>query len=173
MSREISPDRKSLYTVGLVVSIIGGLMFASTIFSAIANFGDFTDFTGRARSMGFRAFGGMGLLVVGTMLRNLAARGAAGSGLRLDPEGARRDLEPWSRMSGGMTKDALDEMGVDVPKIVDSLTGRDASSSSNVEPTAAGETLEQRLRGLHALYKDGILSEEEYRREKQEILDRE
>jgi hypothetical protein len=28
-------------------------------------------------------------------------------------------------------------------------------------------------RGLHALYKDGILSEEEYRREKQELLDRE
>jgi hypothetical protein len=40
-------------------------------------------------------------------------------------------------------------------------------------PPNAGETLEQRLRSLHALYKHGILSEEEYRREKQEILDRE
>jgi hypothetical protein len=172
MPREISPDRKTLYNVGLVVSIIGGLMFASTFVTFLWHFGDFSgDVVGRMRGNGFRAFGGMGLLIIGTMLRTLAARGPAGSGLRLDPEGARRDLEPWSRMSGGMTKDALDEMGVNVPKIVDALTGRAASNS---EPTAAGgETLEQRLRSLHALYKEGILSEEEYQREKQEILDRE
>jgi hypothetical protein len=170
MSREISPDRKTLYTVGMVVSIIGGLMFASTFVTFLMHFGDFTDFAGRMRSNGFRAFGGMGLLIIGTMLRTLAARGAAGSGLRLDPEGARRDLEPWARLSGGLQKDALDEMGVDVPKIVDALTGRAASNSA---PAAAGETLEQRLRSLHALYQDGILSEEEYRREKQELLDRE
>jgi hypothetical protein len=165
MSREISPERKSLYHLGLVVTILGGLLFASTFVTFLWHFGDFTDFTGRARSMGFRAFGGMALLIVGTMIRNLAARGAAGSGLTLDPSQARRDMEPWSRMSGGMTKDALDEMGVNVPKIVDSLTGRGATST--------GETMEQRLRSLHALHKDGLLTDEEYAREKQELLDRE
>jgi hypothetical protein len=164
MSREISPERKSLYHLGLVVSILGGLLFASVFVTFFMRFGDFTDIAGRARSEGLRAFLGMALLVIGTMIRNVAARGAAGAGLTLDPTQARRDMEPWSRMSGGMTKDALDEMGVNVPKIVDSLAGRGA--------TSAGETLEQRLRSLHALHKDGLLSDAEYEREKQELLDR-
>jgi hypothetical protein len=163
MSREISSERKSLYRLGLIISIIGGLLFASTFVTFLMHFGDFTDFEGRARSEGFRAFGGIALLIVGTLIRNVAARGAAGSGLTLDPTQARRDMEPWSRMSGGMTKDALDEMGVNVPKIVDSLTGRAATST--------GETMEQRLRSLHALHKDGLLSREEYEREKRELLE--
>ncbi len=43
---------------------------------------------------------------------NVGARGAAGSGLVLNPEGARKDLEPWSRMAGGVAQDALSEVGV-------------------------------------------------------------
>ena len=57
-------------------------------------------------------------------------------------------------------------MGVDVPGIASALTGALANCDA-----APGESLEQRLRGLHDLYKDGILTEEEYRREKQELLD--
>jgi hypothetical protein len=42
----------------------------------------------------------------------IGARGLAGSGVVLDPEKARGDLEPYTRMAGGMLKDALDETGL-------------------------------------------------------------
>jgi uncharacterized OB-fold protein len=32
----------------------------------------------------------------------------------LDPEKARKDLEPYSRMTGGMVKDALDEAHINL-----------------------------------------------------------
>ena len=44
----------------------------------------------------------MALVVVGQMMRRVAARGLAGSGVLLDPEQAREDLEPYSRMAGGI-----------------------------------------------------------------------
>jgi hypothetical protein len=161
-NRQISPQRKSLYHAGQIVAAVGLLSFLSVFVSAALNFGDFTDFESRGRSMAMRAFGGMIMIVAGGALMEFAFGGVAGSGLKLDPEQARRDLEPWARMSGGLQKDALDEMGIDIPAIVDKLGGR---------TTAAGETFEQRLRGLHALYKDGILNREEYEREKRELLD--
>jgi hypothetical protein len=45
-------------------------------------------------------------MVIGGILMNIGARGAAGSGLVLDPEKARQDLEPWSRMGGGIVPGA-------------------------------------------------------------------
>lgn len=81
--------------------------------------------------------------------------GLAGSGVVLDPQRAREDLEPWSRMAGGMVKDTLDEAGI-------SLGG-----STRNEPDFA-----DRLRKLHALKEEGILTEEEYQRKKEEILER-
>ena len=62
--------------------------------------------------MVFRAFGGFTLLIIGGVTMNIGARGAAGSGLVLDPEQAKQDLEPWARTAGGLVKDALDESGV-------------------------------------------------------------
>jgi uncharacterized OB-fold protein len=46
------------------------------------------------------------------ILRRIGARGVAGSGLVLDPDKAREELEPYSRMAGGMVKDALEEADV-------------------------------------------------------------
>ena len=54
----------------------------------------------------------MALLILGGIVRGLASRGLAGSGVVLDPEKARDDLEPYTRMVGGMAKDALDEAGI-------------------------------------------------------------
>ena len=76
------------------------------------NFGDFRDFKGHAQSDMIRAIGGMALLIVGGIVRGIGAKGLAGSGTVLDPKQARDDLEPYSRMAGGMLKDALDEAGV-------------------------------------------------------------
>lgn len=64
--------------------------------------------------MFIRAFGGMGLVFVGAVVRAVGAAGLAGSGLVLDPQKAREDLEPYSRMAGGMVKDGLEEVRIDL-----------------------------------------------------------
>ncbi|MES1213590.1 MAG: zinc ribbon domain-containing protein [Singulisphaera sp.] len=118
----ISPERKSIYQVGILLSIVGGLLFLSTFVSFFSHFGDFSNFEARGRSMGLRAFGGMVLLMAGGVLCKTAARGVAGSGLVLDPEQAREDLKPWNKAGGGMINDALSEIDV-VKKIGDRLEG--------------------------------------------------
>ena len=60
--------------------------------------------------MMIRAFAGIGLIIVGSAVGRVGARGLAGSGTVLDPERAREDLEPYSRLVGGMVKDALEEV---------------------------------------------------------------
>jgi hypothetical protein len=162
-NRKIPRHRRTIHRLGLIVAGIGVLLFLSTFVSAVMNFGEFNDFRGRAKSMGARAVGGMVLIMVGMGMAAVGATGAAGAGLNLDPEQARKDLEPWARLQGGLTKDALDEMGIDLPQIAAGLGGG----------ASQAETLEERLRGLHALHQDGILSDEEYRREKRELLDEE
>ena len=85
----------------------------------------------------------------------IAARGLAGSGVVLDPEKARTDVEPWTRMAGGMVGDALDEAGIDLRKI-----------------TAADDLpFDEKIRRLHALFEDGLITREEYEREKRELLE--
>jgi len=156
--RQVSPGRKQLYYVGMGLSVVGVLMFLSTFVTFLMHFGDFSNFHSNARSDGFRAFGGMFLMMIGGALMTVGRAGAAGSGLKLDPEQARRDVEPWSRMSGGMLGDALDEAGINL---------RGLTSDSDKELP-----FDEKLRRLHKLREDGILSEEEYQREKQELLDK-
>jgi len=112
MVRKISEERKAAYYVGIGLIVAGLLLFCSTFVTAIRHFGDFDDFEGRGKSMMVRAFGGMGVMVVGGIVAGIGARGVAGSGLKLDPEQARDELEPYSRMAGGMIKDALDEADI-------------------------------------------------------------
>lgn len=163
-NRQIPPERKLVYRLGTILIAVGVLSFGSVFLSAALNFGRFDDFEGRVRSMGLRAVGGMALIVVGAGMMIYGTAGAAGSGLTLDPEQARKDVEPWARMRGGVAKDTLDEMGIDLGKVANAIGDRLSSS---------GETLEERLRGLHRLFNDGILSEEEYLREKKQLLDQE
>ncbi len=123
MARKISTERKSLYYFGMALMAIGFILFLSTFVTFAARFGDFTDFNQRGRSEMFRSVGGIVLLIVGGILRTIGARGVAGSGLKLDPAQARSELEPFSRMAGGMAKDTLDEAGIDLsaraaPKVV-------------------------------------------------------
>jgi hypothetical protein len=162
IKRHISPERKAIFRLGQVIAVLGVLSFLSVFVSAALNFGDFSNFEADTRSMAIRAVGGFIMIFIGGGLITWGVAGVAGSMLTLDPEQARQDLEPWARMSGGLKKAELDEMGIDVTKIAGALTGG---------ARAEGESIESRLRGLHALYKDGILSEEEYQREKQELLD--
>jgi hypothetical protein len=119
-NRQIPPGRKGLYYVGIALVCVGLLLFLSTFVTFIAHFGNFDDFVDRAKSEGFRAFGGMFLMIIGGIMSNVGAKGWAGSGFLLDPEKARKDVEPWSRMGGGVIQDALSEVGV-VKKLEDRL----------------------------------------------------
>lgn len=109
MASCISEERKATYYLGAALMVAGGLTFLSVFITGAMNFGDFSDFESDSKSSMFRAILGMVLLVLGGVLRQIGSRGLAGSGVVLDPERARTDLEPYSRMAGGMVKDALDE----------------------------------------------------------------
>jgi hypothetical protein len=111
----------ALMTVGVLV-FLGGMIYGALGDSAserldprMPDFADRAhDSFERSRSHGRTFFaiimGGIGAILVGAVLRGVGARGAAGSGIVLDPERAREDLEPWTRMAGGMAEDALSEI---------------------------------------------------------------
>jgi len=116
MAKEISEARKKTYYIGMVLAIIGAITFGSVFVSGILNFGNFSNFETRGKSMAARGFGGMVLIIAGLIVMSIGARGAAGSGLVLDPKKAREDLEPFTRMAGGMVKDALEEADIKLGK---------------------------------------------------------
>lgn len=112
--RTISEERQVVYYFGMALAGVGFLLFLSVFLTAAINFGNFTNFAGQAKSSMFRAIGGMFLMIVGGVISHVGAQGLAGSGVILDPQQAREDLEPYSRMTGGMIKDALDETGITI-----------------------------------------------------------
>ncbi len=114
--KEISEGRKTAYYVGMIISIIGGILFGSVFLSFAMHFGEFDPGASFGKSIATRGFGGMFLIILGSIIRSIGARGAAGSGIVLDPKKAREDLEPFTRMGGGMLKDALDEADIHLGK---------------------------------------------------------
>lgn len=109
---KISPERKAAYYIGMGVSGLGVLLFLSNFFVVANQASDPFGMMARNPMPGFvaRAIGGMILMVVGQVISRAGARGAAGSGLILDPEQAREDLKPWAQAAGGIVKDALGEI---------------------------------------------------------------
>lgn len=150
--RDVSPARRAAYYFGMILTGVGLLLFLSTFASFISHFGDFTNFGVRSKSGMMRAFGGIICAAIGQFIMRLGRSGVAGSGLILDPKVARRDLEPWSRMSGGRLKDAMDEAGID-------LWGQTSKMP-----------FDEQLRRLEALKRDGVLSDAEYETAKARIL---
>lgn len=106
MSKEISRNRKTLYYVGNGISLIGVILFLSVFFVAFINpFAMFSSSNPMANG-----FIGFILIIIGQFTSILGAKGAAGSGLILDPKQARDDLKPYSSQVGGMLSDVLDEV---------------------------------------------------------------
>jgi hypothetical protein len=66
--------------------------------------------------------------------------------------------EPLTGIFGGIVREVFDSSGISKYKETD---GKDVDLD-----------FDERLRKLHELYKDGILSEEEYQKEKRKVLDR-
>ncbi len=169
---EISEGRKLTYYLGLVLLLAGILTCVISFASLVGGCGD-RSFSGEYNTFhlpggvriqetndvfssrvpaGFLAFfGGMVMMMGGSALMYVGRSGVAGSGLVLSPKDAREDLKPWSKMTGGMMQDALEETTLLRPKPVE-------------------EDFDTTLRKLHQLYKDGILSESEYQSQKQAIL---
>ena len=115
--RTVSAERKNLHGLGLTLQVIGGvgiiicfIGFATAGMSATRSFGE----SGSPIGWFIGFFICMVLTAVGGGMRGVAQRGLAGSGLVLDPERARDDLEPWARTGGGLVSDALDEAGVNL-----------------------------------------------------------
>jgi hypothetical protein len=110
----VSQGRKSLHKNGLVLTVIGiAGFFVCFIGFALAGFAEVEG--GGGPHPIFFWIGGvvcMAMIGIGQVMRRVARRGMAGSGLVLDPERARDDLEPWARMGGGLVGDALDESGL-------------------------------------------------------------
>lgn len=101
----IPEERKTLYYLGAGLMVIGFILFISVFF---------TIFRGGPGSFTIGPIGFV-LIIIGSVLRGIGARGLAGSGVVLDPQKAREDLEPYTRAGGGMIKDALEETGLTRP----------------------------------------------------------
>jgi hypothetical protein len=114
---KISSERKVTYYIGLGMMVVGFISFISVFFQAArfmnhpfggsfgpGGFGSGSSFT--------PAIVGFVLLAAGGMVMNIGARGAAGSGLILDPEKAREDLKPFTEATGGMINDVISNIDV-------------------------------------------------------------
>lgn len=111
-TKQLPPGRQALHYVGLVVVIIGALTFGSVFVSAAFTAGSFGPSSGAEQSMAICAVVGMALFIAGSVMLVVARAGLAGAGIIPDPERARKEVEPWSRMTGGVINDALSEVDV-------------------------------------------------------------
>lgn len=107
--RNVPGWRKFLYYLGNIIIVIGFIMFFSVFFSFFSIFKNSDDLGFGFFSSFQYSFIGFLLIFIGTILKNIGIRGLAGSGVILDPEKEREDLEPFSRSKGGMFADSYNE----------------------------------------------------------------
>lgn len=124
---KISNERKATYYVGIGMIVLGVILFFSVFFSAARfmnnPFGGGGFMMNRGPSF-MNAVIGMVFIIAGTVVANIGARGAAGSGVILDPERAREDLKPYSEAAGGMINDVISNIDV-VDKITSSKENKE------------------------------------------------
>lgn len=101
---KISNERKITYYIGMGMGILGFILFISVFFSVSSAIMD--PFAEGPPSF-TNAIIGMVLIIGGAIVANIGAKGAAGSGVILDPEQAREDLRPFNEAKGGMINDVI------------------------------------------------------------------
>ncbi len=123
--RKIPEERTALYYLGNILIVVGFLLFVS-VFIQIASLvssgpsfpsvhSPFDPVTQPQRSNQpniMVALAGMGLVLAGGICRSIGVGGLTGSGILLDPERQREEMKPWSKMTGGMISDTLEEVDV-------------------------------------------------------------
>ena len=102
---KITRERKVAYYIGMGMMGIGFLLFISVFFSAASHMND--PFGGGINTSFSNAVIGMILMIAGSIVMNIGAKGTAGSGLLLDPDKAREDLKPFNEAKGGMINDVI------------------------------------------------------------------
>ncbi|HOM42842.1 MAG TPA: zinc ribbon domain-containing protein [Bacillota bacterium] len=102
---KITRERKAAYYIGMGMMGIGFLLFISVFFAAASSMND--PFGGGIYSSFSNAVIGMILMIAGSVVMNIGAKGAAGSGLLLDPDKAREDMKPFNEAKGGMINDVI------------------------------------------------------------------
>jgi len=110
MKKKISNERKALYYIGMGMMIIGVILFLSTF--VVAFMGNPFEMMASGRNPMGNSIIGFIMIFIGGIVMNIGARGAAGSGLILDPDKAREDLNPYASAAGRLINDALDEVDV-------------------------------------------------------------
>ena len=106
---KISKERKMTYYIGIGLMVLGFILFISVFFFA-ASF--MNNPFGSNTPPFINAVIGMVLLIVGSLVMNIGAKGTAGSGLLLDPKKAREDLKPFNEAKGEMINDVIDNIDV-------------------------------------------------------------
>lgn len=107
---KLSEKRKTTYYVGMGMMILGFILFMSTFFTFASMFNN--PFSHNLGSFIIRPVIGMLLMISGAIVMNIGAKGAAGSGIILDPEQAREDLRPFNEAKGGMINDVVSNIDV-------------------------------------------------------------
>jgi len=119
---KISQERKTAYYIGMGMMGIGFILFISVFFSA-ASF--MNDPFGSSMGPSFESpVIGMVLMIVGSIIMNIGAKGTAGSGLLLDPKKAREDMKPFNEAKGGMINDVIGNIDI-VDKMTNSCEARE------------------------------------------------
>ncbi len=108
---KIPQERKFIYYLGMILMILGVILFLSVFFSVASFMKNPTMLFGGMPSFG-NAIIGMIFMMIGGVLMNIGAKGAAGSGIILDPEKAREDLKPFNEAKGGMINDVVSNIDV-------------------------------------------------------------
>ena len=106
MSR-ISNNRKAAYYVGIAMIVIGIVLFLSVFVVTFGMMSDKNDFSMNRMPPFKNAVIGMILMIAGSAISNIGAKGAAGSGLILEPDQAREDLKPFNEAKGKMINDLI------------------------------------------------------------------
>jgi len=107
---KITKQRQVTYYIGIGIIVIGFLLFISVFIDTARFMND--PFMYEMRPSFTNPIVGMILMIAGTVVMNIGAKGAAGSGLLLDPEKAREDLKPFSNAKGKMINDVVSNIDI-------------------------------------------------------------
>ncbi len=115
---KISKERKATYYIGISMMVLGFILFISVFFSAASHMND--PFGSGGTPSFSNSVVGMVLIIAGSFVANIGAKGTAGSGLILDPDKAREDLKPFNEAKGDMINDVISNI-----EVVDRIAGSD------------------------------------------------
>ncbi len=139
----IAQVRLWVFRGGVLLLIVGVLMFFSTFVIFAVNFGNFENFEQRGRLMALMAVGGMFLMIAGIVSAAFAGSGVAGLLWRMDPREVRRRLSTWAKLSGQLTDEAFTEMKTVRQSLADLGDGDDLEKTEQI--------IQVRCRGCGAL----------------------